>query len=48
MLVSKRTKKNRQYENEFQVEREQQENPKHREKLETLKESVEKMKIKGQ
>ena len=30
------------YENEFQVEGEQQENPKHREKLETLKESVEK------
>ena len=42
MLVRKRTKINRQYENEFQVETEQQENPINEIQLEALKESVEK------
>ena len=42
MLVRKRTKINRQYENEFQVETEQQENPINEIQLEALKENVEK------
>ena len=37
MLVRKRTKINRQYENEFQVETEQQENPINEIQLEALK-----------
>ena len=42
MLVRKRTEINRQYEIEFQVEIEQQENPINGIQLEALKESVEK------
>ena len=42
MLVRKRTKINRQYENELQVETEQQENPINEIQLQALKEIVEK------
>ena len=42
MLVRKKNKINRQYENESQVETEQQDNPKNGIPLEAFKESVEK------